>query len=1140
MEKNNFSYAKRKKIFVIPMLILFVMGLLTLISATMPTPPLKAYITYPYDDYADGNINNSLWTNTTVTRPVGGPYQCFTTETAGVSISAYTNSNDKPECTATVTSIAMPPLDYIENISVLVNLHSGSGGYSGYSNAVVDVFGLFGSSLQTGCGDRNCQNNLYANVTVTRNYTNTNYFNYRADIRSCSQGRTGPQPCSTNTYTFYNINGTSTTSSNQIYGSAWLQQTSSGLSASDSAEIQIINYTLNDHIITVNSIYPPDNSIFSNGNIIFNGSAITNNYNTGWNSLVNMSLVIDGVINQTVGVSGKGVTDYSIFTMSEYPFGNQSYVYDSYSDGNINPLLWNYTKSGGGYIANPNNFNVSEISNTGIFFSVNDTGAGGSISLSAYNFTKASINSLNNLNFTYNVNLTNKNIGTSSYSTLTIFGSPIDTETLSGIGTTIDNSNYSIVKNFLTTSLNFDVYKNNVWIMSIPSQGLNDTNITMTISSNGNGPNSAFSNAEIFPIKYSYGRTPGNGVPLGTHKWSIQACDNSNTCTYSTNHTVSVSYLTVVNQSYTPTVYETSAQYFQINVQFNTALYPNAYANLVYDGVTYTSNKFVVGNDVKYSTYIDIPAITTTIQKTFNWHLYSTPAVLQDSTDTNQTVNPIAFSICGGTGGSNAFVNMVYLDENTLAPVNLSVLSSTFNYWIGNGTTYKSYFYSSGTNASFNNSFCFTPASIPTNLLFSNINYQYGINGVYPPRTFQTAAMIPPYLTLTNSSVNQNLYTLSVLESSPITFQVIDQSSASVVPGATVTITRNVAGNNVQVFSGLTDGAGTVNVWLSTTSTYTVTASKTGCGIFTSSIIPVSSYNIQLNCAGNLTKFNSYIDGVTYVRTPANGITTSYGTVQYEYRVISILTPMTAAKFSLVDQQGNIVATNETLVNSSYTFCTGASCTLTLSYNSVCGDNIKGRYYINMGNVSNYTYILLEADAMWRFVCINQTNSQNSFANFFDRFNTFFFQWSAGGQSGVACNVYTNSATCSATSYCKWVDYQGYAGNDYNLSITGTGGTHLCILRDDYNKAEFSRIILIFFGIVIVLFIMGKTTGYEMTNPGSFLMFMTGGIVILSYGGMFRFVGATPWPFFDQWIYAFICLGFSVGYNIAIVRRYSA
>ena len=74
----------------------------------------------------------------------------------------------------------------------------------------------------------------------------------------------------------------------------------------------------------------------------------------------------------------------------------------------------------------------------------------------------------------------------------------------------------------------------------------------------------------------------------------------------------------------------------------------------------------------------------------------------------------------------------------------------------------------------------------------------------------------------------------------------------------------------------------------------------------------------------------------------------------------------------------------------------------------------------------------------------------------------------------------------------------------------------------------------------MVLFIMGKTTGYEMTNPGSFLLFMTGAIIILSFGGMFRFVGATPYPFFDQWIYAFICFAFSVGYNIAIVRRYSA
>jgi hypothetical protein len=373
------------------------------------------------------------------------------------------------------------------------------------------------------------------------------------------------------------------------------------------------------------------------------------------------------------------------------------------------------------------------------------------------------------------------------------------------------------------------------------------------------------------------------------------------------------------------------------------------------------------------------------------------------------------------------------------------------------------------------------------------------------------------------------LYTISATESSPITFQVSDSSSANVIQGATVTITKNIGGTTTQIFSGYTDSAGTVSIWLSTTTSYTITASKTGCGSNSVTIIPVGSYNVQLNCAGNITKYVSQINGVTYQRTPADGPTTYSGVIDFEYYVVSVINPIIAAKFVLVDEEGTIVATNETYVSSGYSFCTNSSCDLTLQYTTACGDNIKGRYYLNLGNISNNSYILLEADALWKYICINTNNSQLSFMRFIDHFNQFFYQWSAGGQAGTTCNLYSSSASCNAVTYCKWVSYPG------NLVPVNK-----CILKDNYNKAEFSRILLIFFGMVVVLFIIGKTTGYEMTNPGSFVMFMAGVIIILSFVGMFRFVGATPWPFFDQWIYALICTALSLGYNISITRRYSA
>ena len=903
MENYTFSYAKRK-ILVIPIITLMIVVLICLVSAN-PTPPLSSYITYPYDNYSDGIINNSLWTNVSTDTTI-----CTTSESANsyVGIDCIYSNFPRKQATASISTNNLPPVNYIENLTVLVNslAHCGSSGC-----ILVDLnyiaFGtnLFGTILGGG-------------------------FSTSSDSSVWTFKRNGTK---FDVYKNGSFNSQITPSNNIISGtlSVDLQPNDGG---DGHVYIYIMNYTMNDKIITVNSTYPPANAIYNNGNITFNGTAITNNYNIGFNSLVNMSLYIDGIFypNYTVNVTGTGVLNYS-------------------------------------------SFNVTDLS-------------------------------------------------------------------------------------------------------------------------------------------------------LGSHVWSIQACDNSGSCTFSDNRTIEVSYLTVVSQNYTTPVYETSAQYFQMNVEFNTVVYPTAFAYFNYNGVIHTTNinKIVNGNNVTYNTTIDIPTVSGTTTYPFHWDLYSNASTSQSTVSTNQTAYQIDYSICGGAGGSVPYINMNYLSETDSSQVNLSVLSSTWSYWLGSGTVKKSYNYNTAVT-NYTHSFCFNP---PYKILFTGINYQYGIEGIYPPRLFTTSVFTPPYYTLTNNTLNQSLYTISTSQSSSFIFQISDSTSASVIPNALVVINRNINGVSTTIYSGLTGSDGTVSVWLSSTTPYTITASKSGCGSNTATITPVGSYNMQLNCAGNLSKYTSDIDGIYYRRTPADGASTSAGNINYEYYVQSSLTSMTQVKFLLVDGQGTIVATNETNVSDGYSFCTNDTCLLTLQYTTACGDNIKGRYYVNLGNSSNYTYILLEGDAYWKYICINENNSQLSFMKMVDHFNQFFYQWSAGGQQGTTCRGYDSSTACNAVSYCKWVSYTG-----------NNEPVNLCILKDNYNKAEFSRVLFIFFCMVIVLFIMGKTTGYEMTNPGSFVMFMTGAIIIMSFVGMFRFSGATPWAFFDQWIYAFICFGISLGYNISIVRRYS-
>jgi hypothetical protein len=846
-------------------------------------------------------------------------------------------------------------------------------------------------------------------------------------------------------------------------------------------------------------------------------------------------------------------------------------IYDLLTTSPINPNLWATSTTGQG--------NVS----IGSLIAMANTTFSASPATAEANATNLPNNIyINNVTFPVQLICVNGGTGTGT-AELDAFGTAIKTLTCATPSSSFsDDSVWTLQQNYTAGSGKFDVYNDGVWQQQITgtnnllriyasapaallvttystatinnvtySLNNNFMNITLTSPANGSTITNPYfnftastnvslnilSNASIYLDNTNQMTLPLNGtnasllfpivsMGIGNHQWYVKVCDNANNCKNSETRYFYNSYFLTVNTSYVASVYETDSQTYNTTVRFDTSAQPNSYAYLVYNGVTYPTQatKTTNGSDVTFSSTIDVPTSLGTKQFYFKIYLdpINDPLNIQTSTLTNQTVNAISLAFCSG---GTKFINMNYLDEITNNPVNLSVSGSSWTYWLGSGTTSETYFFSTGTQNT-THSFCFTPAY---ETVYTSVNYQYGISGTYPIRTYQTAPLIPQYLTLTNTTLNNNLYTIAATDSSPITFQISDSTSANVIQGATVTITKNIGGVTTQIFNGYTDSAGTVSIWLSTVTPYTITATKTGCGSNTATITPVGSYNMQLNCAGNLTKYNSQINGVSYRRTPADGATSNQGTITFEYYVESIISPMTAAKFVIVDGQGNILATNETLVSSGYSFCTNSSCDLTLIYTTACGDNIKGRYYVNMGNVSNNTYILLEGDALWRYVCINENNSQLAFTKFMDHFNEFFYQWSAGGAGGTTCNIYSDATSCNAATYCKWVNYTGYQSQ-----------IELCTLKDNYNEAEFSRVVFIFFGLVIVLFIIGKTTGYEMTNPGSFVMFMTGAIIVLSFGGMFRFVGATPWPFFDQWIYALICLAISVGYNISISRRYTA
>ena len=764
-----------------------------------------------------------------------------------------------------------------------------------------------------------------------------------------------------------------------------------------------------------------------------------------------------------------------------------------------------------------------------------------------------------------------------------ITGHPFPPTTLS------DNSIWSLQQNYSGSPNTFDVYQDGIWQQQITatnnilrvfsqSAGANPGskkyatatihNVTYTLNTNFmnitqtlptpaaniltpyfnftgavNLSLNQLSNASLFidnidqmdlPLSGNYSLLSFyiSSLSIGNHSWYIQVCDNANNCGTSPLRYFYNNYFLTNTTVFNTPVYETDSQTYNVTVVYDTIAQPNAYAYFVYNGVTYPTQatKTTNGSFVTFSSTIDVPLGAGL--RNFYWKIYFDPAnplIFQTTSSSNQTVNTLALSVCGGAGGSVNFVKWNFLNELDASPLSLDVQSSSFIYWLGGGSVTQNYFYS--TNVSSNNlSICFTPAYETVHVTPTII---YGINGIYPFRTYTT--IVPAFLTATNITQNIPLYSLAATDSAPITIQVLDTAAGSVIPGAEVIIQKNIQGTTTVIFDGLTDSAGTISIFLNTATPYTITVAKAGCGSNTQTITPVSSYQMSLNCATNTTKFVSAIDGILYQRTPQGGILTP-GTLQYAYSIVSTIYPMTAAKFQLFDNEGNILATNETFINQSFSFCTNFSCNLTLTYTSVSGDNIKGRYYVMVGGSApvNGSYILLESDAFWRFITINQNNSQQAVSRFFANLQLFFEVWGNGGS--INCAQYMASQSqCIAQPLCKWVNQTVWDKSPPNYSRTET----FCVLKDEVNKAEFNRIMFVFFAMVIVLFIMGKVVGYEMTNPGSFVSYLTAMVIILSIAGMFTYNGLTPWQFFNQYIYAFICLTFSIGYNISIIRRYS-
>jgi len=528
-------------------------------------------------------------------------------------------------------------------------------------------------------------------------------------------------------------------------------------------------------------------------------------------------------------------------------------------------------------------------------------------------------------------------------------------------------------------------------------------------------------------------------------------------------------YKVLINsQSYETSTYETAAETFTVNVTANSSL---TTANLVYNTVSHTSTK----SGTIYTSTFDIPSSTG--DKSFYWDFtYAGSSI--NSGSYSQFVNTTLFGLCNASVNLTVpYINFTFMDEETLSYINATIDSSTWTYYLGDGTVTKELLFSNNT-VNENYAFCFTASN---NTLHNSRSIQYASPG-YPQRKYDSTS------DLTNATTNKTLYLLSSTDGIYSTIQVIDEQGDQ-VSGVEVTAERQFSGIWTIVGQEITDSAGAVTFWVNPDYDHRFTFISDDCADNTVTVRPTQTqYTQQLQCGIGGDIYVTPIEGIRYSRTPAGGLIVT-GEHNFTFEVAS-------SKDNIVNVSMEIVnATNGNLLASNWSSCSTSGGTIYVLYTVGNGDDIKGKYYLDLGNGS----FLLEGDAHW----INVLGP-----NAFD------------GKSGVRT---------------FWKDMV-YVFQEWG---------------DDSNTADFNRLIVIFFLMCISLSVLNLHFNIDTMNPGAFMTLLTMIVLMgslvggVSSQGFFYFnnlvsisrFGEQGSNFINNYILFFFCFIITISYWLNVNKQ---
>lgn len=415
------------------------------------------------------------------------------------------------------------------------------------------------------------------------------------------------------------------------------------------------------------------------------------------------------------------------------------------------------------------------------------------------------------------------------------------------------------------------------------------------------------------------------------------------------------------SESYNSTTYETAREGFRINITSDGT--QTVLANLIYNGISYAGTKVGNNSEMEFNRNLIAPEIdiATAQNKSFYWNVTYGTEVIPTNTN-NQSVGRIAFGLCNTTL-TVPYINFTFKDEETTIATNATIDTSTWTYYLGDGTVNKTLIYST-TAANESYGFCFIPSD---RSLTSAVELQYSDVG-YPQRRWTTSGL------LTNATNDQNLYMLGDADGTYSVYQVQNTVSTG-IQGVTVQAERQFLGVWTLVEEGETDTAGGVTFWLNPDYDHRLTFSKVGYTTYQATIRPSSStYTVVLSGGdGDSVTYNNTLDGISWLIWPVSGAGGFGGEKTFGVNVTSTLGDITGCRFDIVNKTETLGTT---------TGCGAYGGNITVTINTTDHSRLWGQFYLDVGD----GYQMVEGDAYWYNITSNIATG--TLLSFFQRIGT--------------------------------------------------------------------------------------------------------------------------------------------------------